>query len=98
MKVVYHPKVNKFIRNLARKESARIIRVVELFEESGFELTEKHLKKITKNLWELKAGRWRLFFGKYDNVARVVNIILKSTQKTPKREIDLALKRLEEIK
>ena len=86
MIVNYHPKVDKVIRSLPRKESARVVKVVELFEIGGFRLTEIHLKKLTKELWELRAGRWRLLFGVRNREAWATNIILKSTQKTPRRE------------
>jgi phage-related protein len=97
MKVLNHPKVDKFIRDLPASDQARITHVIELFEENGFNLTDNHLKKLTKGLWELRAGRWRLLFGVMGNNAVVVSMFLKSTQKTPKKEIELALKRFEEI-
>ena len=98
MNVNFHPKVDKIIRKLPRKESARIVKVVELFEEGGFNLTEKHLKSLERKLWELRAGRWRLLFGVIKNIAWITNIIPKSTKKTPRKAIDLALKRLETLK
>lgn len=67
-----------------------------MFTEYGFALTEQHLKKLGKNLWELRAGKIRLLFGLIENSAIVVNIFLKKSQKTPKKEIELAIKRLKE--
>ena len=96
MKLSNHPKVDKLIRSLSKKDQARIVRVIELFEEKDFSLTENHLKKLAKGLWELRAGRWRILFGVHDKQAFGVNIFIKDTQKIPKKEIDLALKRLME--
>jgi len=39
MHVYNDPRVDKQIRTLPRKDSARIVQVSELFEHAGFELT-----------------------------------------------------------
>lgn len=96
MKVSNDPRVDKEIRSLPEKENARIVRVMELLEDNGFGLTEPYLKKLTSGLWELRAGRWRLLFGIVGGGATIVNIFLKKTQKTPKKELELAIRRLEE--
>lgn len=90
------PRVDKIIRFLPGKESSKIVRVIELLEDNGFDLTEPYLKKLTNGLWELKTGRKRLLFGLVKNKAIIVNIFSKKTQKTPLREIELALRRLKE--
>lgn len=96
MKVNNDSRVDKEIRSLPRSDSARIIRTIDLFTEKGFKLTELHLKKLAQGLWELRAGRWRLLFGVINSEALIVNIFLKKTQKTPKKEINVALSRLRE--
>jgi len=96
MKVINDPRVDKEIRCLPRSESAKIIRTIELFSESGFNLAEPYLKKLTRNIWELRAGRRRLLFGMVENKAVIVNMFLKKTQKTPKEEVNLANRRLGE--
>lgn len=96
MKVGNDPRVDKEIRSLPEKENARIVRVIELLEDNGFSLTEPYLKKLTSGLWELRAGRWRLLFGIAGGRATIVNIFLKKTRKTPKKELELAIRRLDE--
>lgn len=96
MKVLLDPRVDKKVRLLSEKSNSQIVRVIELFEENEFVLTEKHLKKLSSDIWELRAGRWRLLFGLADRVAVVVSIFIKKTQKTPKKEIELAVKRIKE--
>lgn len=96
MKVSNDPRVDKEIRSLPEKENARMVRVMELLEDNGFGLTEPYLKKLTSGLWELRAGRWRLLFGIVGDRATIVNIFLKKTQKTPKKELELAIRRLKE--
>lgn len=94
MRVGNDPKVDKKIRSLPLDENSRIVRVIELFKEGGFGLNETYLKKLSHKVWELRAGKWRLLFGIINNEAIIVNIFQKKTQKTPRREIDLAIKRL----
>ena len=96
MQVLLDPRVAKKVRILSEKNNSQVVRVIELFKEKEFVLTEKHLKKLSSDIWELRAGRWRLLFGLVDRVAVAVNIFLKKTQKTPKKEIELAVKRLKE--
>jgi|SRR3989344_293489 len=96
MKVRNDPRVDKKIRSLPSKESARIISVIELFEVGGFSISELYLKKLRQGLWELRAGRWRLLFGIIDSEGVIVNMFLKQAQKAPKKDIDLALRRLKE--
>ena len=96
MKVSNDPRVDKEIRSLSRIDSSRVVKVIELFRDYGFSLPTLYLKKITKNLWELRTGRFRLLFGLVKGETIIVSIFLKKTQKTPKKEIELALKRIKE--
>lgn len=95
-KVSNDPRVDRKIRSLPKQDSARIVRAIDLFKESGFNLAELYLKKLTRGLWELRAGKWRLLFGIINKETIIVNIFLKRTQKMPKKEIELALRRLKE--
>lgn len=96
MKIVYHPEVEKFIFALPSKDNARLIKVVDLFRDYQFRLHQVYLKKITKGIWELRTGRYRLLFGMISEDLIVVYIFMKKTQKTPKQIIDLAIRRLRE--
>jgi len=88
------PRVDKEIRNLPLKESSRIVKVIDLFKDYEFTLSQKYLKKLQTNLWELRAGRYRLLFGFVFNKAVITHIFMKKTQKTQRQEIELAEKRL----
>ncbi len=96
MKVIYHPEVEQIIRTLTKEHESRIIKVVDLFEEYKFSLTQVYLKKIVKGIWELRAGRYRLLFGMVSKEAIAVSIFMKKTQKTPKQVINVAIRRLKE--
>ena len=96
MKVSTDRRTEKLLNRLSRPERARIARVVGLFSEKGFLLSELYLKKLTRSIWELRAGNIRLLFGIVENEAIIVNVFLKKTAKTPLKEIKLAEKRLVE--
>ena len=96
MQVINDPRVDKEIRRLPDEESARIVKVSELFAKHEFNLTEVHLKKLDRNLWELRSGHWRSLFGLVENKAIIVNLFRKKTNKTQAKEIDKALKRLQQ--
>ena len=83
---------------------ARFVRIGELIEGHGLErVGEPHLKHLQGKLWEMRMkGR--------DGIARslyvtatgrrvvVLRTFAKKTQKTPRREIELALERAKEVK
>ena len=83
---------------------ARFVRIVELIEGHGLErVGEPHVKHLEAKLWEMRMkGR--------DGIARslyvtatgrrvvVLRTFAKKTQKTPRREIALALERAKEVK
>jgi phage-related protein len=80
---------------------ARFLRLAERIASAGLEsLSEPHVKHLEGKLWELRlTGR--------DGIARVlyvtaigrsvVRAFAKKTQKTPRAEIELALRRAKEI-
>jgi len=96
MKVIYYPKIRKEIDSLNKKDQSRIIKVVDLFEDYGFQISGEYLKKITKEIWELRAGRYRLLFGIVGQFGIIVNFFQKKTQKTPIKEIKLAISRFKQ--
>ena len=82
---------------------ARFRRIVELIQDHGLErVREPHVKHLEGALWEMRMK------GK-DGISRaiyvtargrrvvVVRVFVKKTQKTPRRELDLALERAKEI-
>jgi len=82
---------------------ARFRYVSQLIEEFGLErIREPHVKHLQGPLWEMrlkgKDGISRaLYVTAVGQRVVVVRVFLKKTQKTPHREIELALKRAEEI-
>ncbi len=89
-------RVEKILNRFSKAERSRVARVVFFFRDKGFALTENHLKKLTKTIWELWAGNVRLLFGIVRGQVVIVNVFKKQTQQTPLFEISLAEKRLAE--
>lgn len=83
---------------------AKFARIVQLIEDHGLErVREPYVKHLDGSLWEMRMK------GK-DGIARaayvtatgqrvvVVHVFCKKTQKTPRREIEHALRRAKEVK
>lgn len=89
---------------LPADQIARFIRIGELIQALGLERVHKpHVKHLEGRLWEIRMkGRDGISRALYV-VARprrvvVVRVFAKKTQKTPRREIELALKRAEDVR
>lgn len=55
------------------------------------------MKKIDSEIWELRPSRDRILFASWHNNKFILlNIFMKQTQKTPKREIEKAKKMLKD--
>jgi phage-related protein len=78
---------------------ARFRRIVELIQRHGLErMREPHVKHLEGPLWEMRmAGKDRIARAIYITARNqrvvVVRVFIKKKQKTPRREIDLALER-----
>lgn len=97
-KITLH--VEKFIVELPESDVTKIKSIFLLFEEYGPTLPAKYIKKIsgTKDAWELRAKRVRIFFYIDHNTAIGVQGIIKKSQKTPKKDINLAINRIQTLK
>jgi len=89
---------------LPADQIALFLRIGDLIQVLGLErVGEPHVKHIEGPLWEMRLkGRDGISRALYV-VARpkrvvVVRVFVKKTQKTPRREIELALKRAEDVK
>ena len=83
---------------------ARFLHIAELLESLGpSRVREPHVKHLEGKLWEIrmrgKDGIARaIYFAKVGKRLCVVRIFVKKTQKTPRSEIEMALKRMAEEK
>ena len=90
-----NPVVDRELRVLAPDLRARFARICQLIEMVGLErMGMPHVRHLTGLLWEMRlTGR--------DGIARsavvVVRVFVKKTRRAPRREIELALRRAEEM-
>ena len=81
---------------------AKYLRIVELMEEHGPHLGEPITKPINNGLFEIrvkaKEGIGRAFFCyQIANEIVILHSYIKKSQKAPKKEIEIAYKRMKEI-
>ena len=95
--------VDAEVADLPADMRARFVRIAELIEAVGLpNVREPHVEHIRGPVWEIrlkgKAGVARALYvtAKAERVV-VVRAFVKKTQKTPTREIDLALERAKEL-
>lgn len=86
-----------FIESLDIKMQAKMIRTIELLQANGYELREPYSKHLREGIFELRAKVGSdisrvLYFFLIGQKVVLTNGFIKKTQKTPKGEIELALK------
>jgi phage-related protein len=95
--------VDAELEDLPADMLARFRYISHLIEEFGLEqVREPHVKHLPGSLWEMrmkgKDGISRaLYVTAVSRRGVVLRVFIKKTQKTPNREIELALKRAKEI-
>ncbi|MGI6137278.1 MAG: type II toxin-antitoxin system RelE/ParE family toxin [Clostridiales bacterium] len=75
----------------ARIQHKQIIMYIQLLESHGTRLGENITKHIENDIWELRPGCNRVLYFYYkDDTYVLLHQFRKSTQKTPRREIEKA--------
>lgn len=88
--------IEKFIRLLDSKTVAKLGQTIDLLEKYGPYLSMPHAKKINQTLFELRVrGKQevRILYSYIGSKICLLHAFKKQTQKTPKKEISIALKR-----
>lgn len=92
------------MESLPKDVIAGFLRITRLIESEGLEnVREPYVKHLEGPLWEMRMrGRdgiaRALYVTAVGRRAVVVRVFAKKTQKTPRREIELALRRAKEVK
>jgi len=99
----YSERVRLEIDSLPVGIRASYARLTELLEEFGLELGMPHARAMGKGLYELRPhgreGIARVFYCSVVGKEIVIlHSFIKKTNKTPRHEMEIALKRLTEIK
>jgi phage-related protein len=94
--------VKEFIDNICPKQKTKILRLLFHVAEYGLQAVIPHIKKLTGTpLWEIRIlGQDSiriLFVTRVGNQVILLHAFFKKTQKTPAREITIALTRLKEM-
>ncbi len=91
--------VREGLESLSEPDQAKAAIHLALLETYGHTLREPHVKHLQEKLRELRfkisAGQYRVFF--FSQVGErfvLLHSIVKKTQQTPQRDLDLAMKRM----
>ena len=94
--------VKEWIKSLDRKLRLKVYRSFELLEEFNLNLKSPYVKPLEDKLYELRIkdpkGIYRIiYFAHTGREFIMLNGFTKKTQKTPKKEIELAKIRMKEV-
>jgi len=95
--------VKDWISTLSTKTKVKIFRHLELLEKFGLELKEPYVKNLGDKLYEVRVkdqlGIYRIiYFANTGKKFVLLHGFIKKTQKTPKKELELAKQRMKEYK
>lgn len=92
--------VKEFMEDQNGEVYARILRSINLLRKGGPFLKPPDVKKIDKNLYELRIRAKesiRIFYTKTDQGYLLLHAVKKKTQKIPKKELKIAIDRLKRV-
>lgn len=92
-----HQPLHDFINTLSKPTKSKIIRSIELLEEYGIRVGMPHVKKIDKNLYELRirgVEEVRILFTNEKNDIYILHGFKKKKMQIPLKEITIAKKRI----
>ena len=88
----------EFIEELPVMEQAKIRNPLRLLQEFGINLSMPHAKPMQGKLWELRPGGIRIFYFAYiEQQFVILHGYRKQSQKAPDREIEIAMRRMQEL-
>ncbi len=101
----YHTKrdespVEEFIRSLDATTYAKVIHAIDILVIEGPFLRPPYMKKLLPGLYELRIKSQvaiRIFYSSKDKTYYLLHIFKKKTQKTPLKELKIAVDRMKEI-
>ena len=95
--IVKEKEFDKFVAKLNIDTKSRLVRDISFLKEHGKELHMPFAKKINSKLFELRTSgkqKVRIIYSIREKQIFVVNWFIKKSNKIPKKEICLAMKRL----
>jgi phage-related protein len=101
--VILHPQAEPELKALPNDMQARFVRIAELLETFGpQQVGMPHVRPLAGKLWEMRmTGRDGISRAVYASLQGrrllVLHVFTKKTLTTPRRAIDIALKRLDSL-
>ena len=92
--------VQEFIKSMDRKTQSKIANMFDLLDSYGNQLRMPYSKKLENELFELRIrGKQeiRVIYAFSKRNIHILHIFKKKTEKTPRKEMKVAQKRLDEI-
>ena len=93
----FDAQLERFIQSLDEFTIAKVLRTIDLLAAFGHAFTLPHSKKVHTRLFELRIrGKQevRIFYSFHKNEAVLLHGFVKKTNRIPKKEMRLALKKL----
>lgn len=108
MKIIFYERNNRkrpvydFITALNPKDRARVLACLKNIEDLGFDCPRVQFRQIKGRLWEIKirsaTAGYRVFYVALKQETMVLlHAYQKQSQKAPKKEIEIAEKRMMEV-
>ena len=98
MKIIFfNSTIEKFLLSLEKSAYSKTLKQIKLLENLGYELGMPYSRQIDNNLYELRIrGRQevRIFYCFYDRKVYILHVFIKKSQKIPRREINVAKRRI----
>jgi len=77
----------------------KIVAYLDMLEEQGTRIGEPFTKHLEEDLWELRPLKHRFLYAYYkENTFVILHHFVKKTQKTPKRELENAKRKLMQLR
>ena len=92
--------VKNFLQEQDKRVKAKVLDAIDILIESGPFLKPPYMKKLDKDLYELRIKSTvavRVFYSPITGVYYLLHAFVKKTQKTPDREMKIALDRIKEL-
>jgi len=100
MDIFIEKSVEKFIKLLDEKSTAKILRSIDLLEEFNYKLGMPHCKKISKAIFELRVrgkDEIRIFYTTNKNKIILFHAFIKKSNRIPRKELELGKKKFKAL-
>lgn len=92
--------VKEFIEKLDSRTKSKVTDAIKILQESGTLLKPPYMKKLMKSLFELRIKSKvavRIFYSQHTQTYYLLHAFIKKSQKTPVKELRIAIDRMKEL-